>query len=65
MMVESGFTMKNKVVIDAVIEALLTVPENERLDVIRDVVHNPYFCFQCGYGDRERPNVNCQCWNDE
>ena len=51
--------------VDEILDLLLAVPENLRQNVIEDVQHNPFFCWDCGMGTRERPNQKCQCWNDE
>jgi hypothetical protein len=50
---------------DRILKILLGLPEGERAEVIGDVKYNGIFCHHCGYGTKERPNVNCQCWNDE
>lgn len=44
---------------------LLAIPEGERRDVIAEVQSNDIFCWHCGYGTVENPNLHCQCWNDE
>ena len=46
-------------------ESLLALPWQEREDVIHAVRFNNIFCWHCGYGSRETPNPDCQCWNDE
>ena len=50
---------------DKVVEILLTLPWSLRKEVCSSVKHNGIFCFSCGWGSREIPNDNCQCWNDE
>lgn len=46
-------------------EALLALPWTERKDVITALRCNDIFCWSCGIGEPDRPNINCQCWNDE
>ena len=51
--------------IEEILDLFLAVPQEQRNVVASEVRHNPYFCFECGYGTKEKPNTNCQCWNDD
>lgn len=48
-----------------VIDLLMKIPEEHRLEVISLVQHNDFFCWHCGFGSKAIPRKNCQCWNDE
>lgn len=48
-----------------ILEILLALPPTIREDVIDAIQYNDFFCWHCGTGDRENPNLNCKCWNDE
>lgn len=50
---------------DAFVTLLLAIPESQRGEVIDAINHNEFFCAHCGFGSIEKPNRNCQCWNDE
>ena len=52
-------------IVDKIIEILLATPDHDRAIIINEIYSNPFFCCECGYGSKERPNVRCQCWNDE
>jgi len=47
------------------IELFLSIPFEKRSETFSALKYNGIFCAECGYGSRERPNQNCQCWNDE
>lgn len=48
-----------------ILEMLLEIPERDRGEVIAAIKRNGWFCWHCGYGSKESPNIHCQCWNDE
>lgn len=48
-----------------IMDLLLELPWDERADTIGYVQCNDVFCTYCGYGERDAPNRNCQCTNDE
>lgn len=56
---------RQKAAYEALMRAMLDLPENERGEVIDALRFNDVFCLHCGYGTPEHPNADCQCWNDE
>lgn len=50
---------------DTAMKALLSVPWDQREDVCAALRFNKIFCWECGYGEPDSPNKNCQCTNDE
>lgn len=51
-----------KWIIDTILLPML--PE-ERVHLLGELICNGIFCEHCGIGTVDRPNTNCQCWNDE
>lgn len=56
---------KSELVVATTIDLLLGLDPLERRDAFDAILHNDIFCVECGQGSADRPNSNCQCWNDE
>lgn len=50
---------------EAIIDILLKLSPDERVEAIQTVHANDVFCPTCGLGEPDHPNKYCQCWNDE
>lgn len=49
----------------AIVDALLLLNPDGRVHFLNQLKYNDIFCDKCGYGSKESPNPDCQCWNDE
>jgi hypothetical protein len=58
-------SVAQELVCSVAIQMLLGLPEAERKEVCMKIEFNDFFCWNCGYGTREKPNSHCKCWNDE
>lgn len=58
-------TIAQEEAVAAIMKILLSFKWNEREEVFSSVRYNDIFCYHCGMGEPDRPNKNCQCWNDD
>lgn len=58
-------TKEQEEAVETIMNILLSFPWNEREEVFFSVRFNDIFCHHCGIGERDKPNSNCQCWNDD
>lgn len=56
---------KRDLVLALVIDALLQLDPKDRAEVVHNVKRNGIFCVECGTGSDDKPNGNCQCWNED
>lgn len=49
---------------ERIVAMLLELPADKRAQILAEVRYNDVFCPECGVGEPNNPNPDCQCRND-